>query len=88
MDYTGITFGLEVLISIVFAVGSALGVYYKLKNNTDLLLARIKTLETTLEKLETQVDQNREKSDTNVSELKDLIRDMKVDIIKEIHQKK
>lgn len=37
MDYTSITFGLDVLVSVVFGAGGAMGVYFTMKGRIDLI---------------------------------------------------
>ena len=37
MDYSGMTFGLDVLVSVVFGAGGALGVWFKMKGKQDLI---------------------------------------------------
>ena len=37
MDYSGVTFGLDVLVSVIFGAGGALGVWFKVKGKQDLM---------------------------------------------------
>ena len=44
MEYTGITFGLDVLISLIFGAVGALGVWFKLKGNVNIQAIEIDSL--------------------------------------------
>ena len=48
MEYTGITFGLDVLISVVFGAGGALAVWFKLKGTVNIQAVEIANLKTEL----------------------------------------
>lgn len=37
MDYSSITFGLDVLVSVIFGAGGALAVWFKMKGKQDIL---------------------------------------------------
>ena len=52
MDYTGITFGLDVLISIVFGASGAIGVWFKMKGSVNIQALKMESLEAVLKKIE------------------------------------
>ena len=45
MEAEGLTFGLNAIISILFAAAGALGFWYTIKGSVNLLEQRVKTLE-------------------------------------------
>ena len=44
MDYSSVTFGLDVLVSVVFGAGGALGVWFKLKGTVNIQAIEITSL--------------------------------------------
>ena len=45
MEAEGLTFGLNAIVSILFAAGGALGFWYTIKGSVSILEQRVKTLE-------------------------------------------
>ena len=95
MEAEGITFGLNAIVSILFAAGGALGFWYTIKGSVSLLEQRVKTLEAIdkvlhkrVENLKEEVKENRDKSDTAISDITSKMQDMELRIITAIHELK
>ena len=93
MDASGLEISLSLVIAIVSGVVSAAGVWFKLKGKVELQELKLKTMEDGLEiaqervsKLKTQVEANKEKNETAVSDLKQEMNNMEMRIIKAIHE--
>jgi hypothetical protein len=93
MEAEGITFGLNAIISILFAAAGALGFWYTIKGSVNLLEQRVQTLEAIdkvlhkrVEGLKIEVKENREKSDTSISDITDKMQAMELRIITAIHE--
>lgn len=54
MDYTGITFGLEALISLIFGAGGALAVWFKLKGNVNIQSIEMNNIKTELSEIKAE----------------------------------
>jgi gas vesicle protein len=95
MEVEGLTFGLNAIVSILFAAAGALGFWYTIKGSVSLLEQRVKTLESTdkvlhkrVESLKEEVKENRDKSDTAISDITSKMQDMELRIIQAIHDSK
>ena len=93
MEAEGITFGLNAIISILFAAAGALGFWYTIKGSVNLLEQRVQTLEAIdkvlhkrVEVLKIEVKENREKSDTSISDITGKMQEMELRIITAIHE--
>jgi hypothetical protein len=73
MDYTGITFGLEVLLSIIFGAGGALGVWFKLKGTVNIQAVEIQSLSKSLEELKDEKKESNKQIHRRVDSLKDVV---------------
>lgn len=49
MDYSGVTFGLDVLVSIIFGAGGAFGVWFKMKGKQDIQSVEMTNLKSEFE---------------------------------------
>tara|TARA_R110002153_G_scaffold189041_1_gene341873 strand:+ start:8191 stop:8511 length:321 start_codon:yes stop_codon:yes gene_type:complete len=54
MDYSGVTFGLDVLISVTFGAGGALAVWFKLKGTVKIIEIELTNFKTELTDLKTE----------------------------------
>ena len=95
MEAEGITFGLNAIVSILFAAAGALGFWYTIKGSVSLLEQRVKTLEAIdkilhkrVENLKEEVKENRDKSDTAISDITGKMQAMELRIIQAIHDSK
>ena len=95
MEAEGITFGLNAIISILFAAGGALGFWYTIKGSVNLLEQRVQTLEAIdkvlhkrVEGLKEEVKENRDKADTAISDITGKMQAMELRIIQAIHDSK
>ena len=95
MEAEGMTFGLNAIVSILFAAAGALGFWYTIKGSVSLLEQRVKTLESTdkvlhkrVEGLKEEVKENRDKSDTSISDITGKMQAMELRIIQAIHDLK
>jgi len=95
MEAEGLTFGLNAIVSILFAAGGALGFWYTVKGSVNLLEQRVKTLEAIdkvlhkrVESLKEEVKENREKADTSISDITGKMQEMELRIITAIHELK
>jgi chaperonin cofactor prefoldin len=93
MEAEGLTFGLNAIVSILFAGAGALGFWYTIKGSVNILEQRVKTLEANdkvlhkrVENLKEEVKENREKSDTSISEITEKMQAMELRIITAIHE--
>jgi len=93
MEVEGLTFGLNAIVSILFAAAGALGFWYTIKGSVNLLEQRVKTLEANdiiihkrVENLKLEVKENRDKSDTAISDITNKMQDMELRIITAIHE--
>jgi hypothetical protein len=59
MEYTSITFGLDVLISVIFGTGGALAVWFKVKGSVNIQAIEIANLKSEL------IDLKSDKKDSN-----------------------
>tara|TARA_R110001606_G_scaffold330726_1_gene478395 strand:- start:68 stop:391 length:324 start_codon:yes stop_codon:yes gene_type:complete len=71
VEYTSVTFGLEVLISVIFGAGGALAVWFKLKANVNIQEIEIINLQTEL------IDMKSEKKDAH-KQLHKRVDDLKI----------
>jgi len=95
MEAEGLTFGLNAIISILFAAAGALGFWYTIKGSVNLLEQRVKTLEAIdkvlhkrVEGLKDEVKENRDKADTAISDITGKMQAMELRIIQAIHDSK
>jgi hypothetical protein len=70
MDYTGITFGLDVLISVIFGAGGALAVWFKLKGTVNIQAIQMDNLKTELEDLKVEKKDNNKQIHNRIDSLK------------------
>ncbi len=92
MDAQEITFTLSTVISIVFGLGGALGVWFTLKGKVNIITVKMRSVEadnqvlhSRLNGMKDEVKENRERTDTAVEGIKEGMREMELRIIKEIH---
>jgi uncharacterized protein YoxC len=95
MEVEGMTFGLNAIVSILFAAAGALGFWYTIKGSVSLLEQRVNTLESTdkilhkrVEGLKDEVKENRDKADTAISDITGKMQAMELRIIQAIHDLK
>ena len=95
MEAEGITFGLNALISILFAGAGALGFWFTIKGavgllsqRADMLEANNKIIHKRLENLKEEVKENRNKSDNAILDITGKIQEMELRIITAIHELK
>jgi hypothetical protein len=95
MGEEGITLGLNALISIGCAAGGAFAFWFKIKGSVSLLSQRektseenIKVLHKRLDSLKDEVKENREKSDTSITDITGKMQAMELRIITAIHELK
>jgi hypothetical protein len=95
MEAEGITLGLNALISIGCAAGGAFAFWFKIKGSVSLLSQRANTLEDSnkilhkrLDNLKDEVKENRDKSDTAISDITSKMQAMELRIITAIHELK
>ena len=95
MEAEGLTFGLNAIVSILFAAAGALGFWYTIKGSVNLLEQRVKTLEAIdkvlhkrVEGLKDEVKENRDKADTAISDITGKMQAMELRIIQAIHDSK
>jgi len=93
MEVEGLTFGLNAIVSILFAGAGALGFWYTIKGSVSILEQRVKTLESNdkvlhkrVESLKLEVKENRDKSDTAISDITGKMQEMELRIITAIHE--
>jgi len=93
MEAEGLKFGLNAIVSILFASGGALGFWYTIKGSVNLLEQRVKTLEDNdkvlhkrVESIKQEVKENREKSETSISDITGKMQEMELRIITAIHE--
>lgn len=89
----GALISLEIFIALISGVVSALGVWFKLKSTVEMHKLMIDNIKADCEmtngrvtRLKAQVEQNREKNESALAELKSEINDMEIRIIKAIHE--
>jgi hypothetical protein len=70
MDYTGITFGLDVLISVIFGAGGALAVWFKMKGKQDIQSVEIAGLKSDLEDLKEEKKESHNQIYNRIDSLK------------------
>ena len=70
MDYTGITFGLDVLISVIFGAGGAIAVWFKLKGTVNIQAIQMDNLKTELEDLKVEKKDNNKQIHNRIDRLK------------------
>jgi len=70
MDYTGITFGLDVLISVIFGAGGAIAVWFKLKGTVNIQAIQMDNLKTELEDLKVEKKDNNKQIHNRIDSLK------------------
>ena len=95
MEAEGLTFGLNAIVSILFAAAGALGFWYTIKGSVNLLEQRVKTLESTdkvlhkrVEGLKEEVKENRDKADSSIADITGKMQAMELRIIQAIHDLK
>ena len=95
MEAEGLTFGLNAIVSILFAAAGAVGFWYTIKGSVNLLEQRVKTLEAIdkvlhkrVEGLKEEVKENRDKADTAISDITGKMQAMELRIIQAIHDSK
>jgi len=95
MEAEGITLGINALISIGCAAGGAFAFWFKIKGSVSLLSQRektseenIKVLHKRLDSLKDEVKENREKSDTSITDITGKMQAMELRIITAIHELK
>tara|TARA_Y100000389_G_C17358956_1_gene462634 strand:+ start:46 stop:336 length:291 start_codon:yes stop_codon:yes gene_type:complete len=95
MEAEGLTFGLNAIVSILFAAAGALGFWYTIKGSVNILEQRVKTLEANdkvihkrVENLKEQVKENRDKADTAINDITNKMQEMEIRIITAIHELK
>ena len=93
MDGTS-AISLNLLMSVGGGVLGAIGAYVKLKSTQDINKVEIRNLQDEERQLHKRIDslkevvnRNREHSDQSTTDLKQFINDMKVEIIREIHNR-
>ena len=84
MEYTGITFGLEVLISVVFGAGGALGVWFKLKGTVNIQAVEISSLNDSLKDLREEKKESNKQLSRRYDALKLVVEKNKENLIKKI----
>ena len=89
----GFKISMEIAISLISGIGSALGVWFKLKGSVEMQQLKIsnmeddiKTAQLRITSLKKTVEHNREKNENSVSDLKKEMGDMEMRIIKAIHE--
>lgn len=93
MDVSGLQIGFDALLSILSALVGAMTVWFTLKNKVtiqQLLLDNLskevnERLHKRIDDLKVRVEDNREKNDQAINQLREDMAQMKVDIIKAIH---
>lgn len=95
MEAEGLTFGLNAIVSILFAAAGALGFWYTIKGSVNLLEQRVNTLESTdrvlhkrVEGLKEEVKENRDKADSSIADITGKMQAMELRIIQAIHDLK
>ena len=95
MEVEGLTFGLNAIVSILFAAAGALGFWYTIKGSVNLLEQRVNTLESTdrvlhkrVESLKDEVKENRDKADSSIADITGKMQAMELRIIQAIHDLK
>ena len=95
MEAEGLTFGLNAIVSILFAAAGALGFWYTIKGSVNLLEQRVQTLEAIdkvlhkrVESLKEEVKENRDKADTSIADITGKMQAMELRIIQAIHDSK
>ena len=95
MEVEGLTFGLNAIVSILFAAAGALGFWYTIKGSVNLLEQKVQTLESTdkilhkrVESLKDEVKENRDKADSSIADITGKMQAMELRIIQAIHDLK
>lgn len=95
MDYSGVTFGLDVLVSILFGAAGALGVWFKLKGRVDIINIKIKATDGKVDDIGDSIDSNARTLHKRIDSLKGTVDKNRerfdenaVKITKEIHEMK
>jgi len=70
MDYNSITFGLDVLISVIFGAGGALAVWFKLKGTVNILSIEMNNLKTELSEIKEEKKDNNKQIHNRIDSLK------------------
>ena len=93
MGIDELTIGLNTFLSLIFGLGGALGVWFKLKGKVDLMQNEIDNLQDAevkvhkrISALKEDVKVNRDKSDKTIDEMKKSISEMELRIINAIHE--
>ena len=88
-----LTIGFNTFLSLIFGLGGALGVWFKLKGKVDLMQSEIDNLQLNEIKVHNRIDalkldvkENKEKSDKTIDEMKKSISEMELRIIQAIHE--
>tara|TARA_R110001632_G_scaffold4295_2_gene18195 strand:+ start:5068 stop:5388 length:321 start_codon:yes stop_codon:yes gene_type:complete len=73
MDYSGVTFGLEALISLIFGAGGALAVWFKLKGTVNIQDIEITNLQTELIDIKSDKKESSKQLHKRVDDLKIIV---------------
>lgn len=73
MEYSSITFGLDVLISVIFGAGGALAVWFKLKGTVNIQAVRITTLESDIKDIKEGYKEDKKSLHKRIDSQKELI---------------
>jgi hypothetical protein len=73
MDYNSITFGLDVLISVIFGAGGALAVWFKLKGTVNIQAVEISALYDSLKELKEEKKESNKQIHRRVDSLKEVV---------------
>ena len=73
MDYNSITFGLDVLISVIFGASGALAVWFKLKATVNIQAVKISSLSQSLEEMKDEKKESNKNIHRRIDAQKELI---------------
>ena len=73
MDYSSVTFGLDVLVSVVFGAGGALGVWFKLKGTVNIQAIEITSLIEQIKEIKNEYKEDKKEIYRRLDSQKELI---------------
>ena len=73
MDYSSVTFGLDVLISIIFGAGGAIGVWFKLKGTVNIQAVEILALNEQIKDIKDEYKEDKKALHRRIDSQKELI---------------
>lgn len=93
MDVQSLQFGFSTVLSLVFGIAGAFGVWFKMKGDVKILELKLSGMSQDTEhaheritNLKKEVERNKEKADTSTEAIKTEMQQMEIRIIQAIHE--